>query len=139
VNELERNVTQLLRANIIRETRPLPNREYAFTHGLLQDAALSTLARERRRELYRHVAAAYEQAFSDSLDDNLELLAFYYARGGELQRALEYLERAANGARSVGANTRAADLWARAAGIAEKVDDPRARDRIEQRLVELGA
>ena len=58
------------RANIIRETRAIPNREYAFTHGLLHEAALSTLARARRRELYRLVAAAHEQAFVDSLDDH---------------------------------------------------------------------
>jgi class 3 adenylate cyclase len=139
VEELERNLMRLLRANIIRETRPVPDREYAFTHGLLQQAALSTLTRARRRELYRRVAAAYEQAFGDSLDDKLELLAFYFARGGDLERALEYLERAANRATSLRAQTQAAHLWSRAAAVAEKVNDPDARDRIERRLVELGA
>jgi class 3 adenylate cyclase len=139
VEELERNLMRLLRANIIRETRALPDREYAFTHGLLQEAALSTLTRARRRELYRLVAAAYEQAFSDSLDDKLELLAFYSARGGDLEQALEYLERAANRATSLRAHTQAARFWSRAAAVAEKVNDPDARDRIERRLVELGA
>ena len=47
VDELERNLGRLLRANIIHETRPVPNREFAFTHGLLQEAALSTLTRAR--------------------------------------------------------------------------------------------
>jgi class 3 adenylate cyclase/tetratricopeptide (TPR) repeat protein len=139
VQDVERNLTRLLRANIVRETRALPNREYAFTHGLLQDAVLSTLARGRQRELYKLVAGAYEQAFSESLDDYFELLAFYYARGGELQRALEYLERAAHRATTLGAHTQAADLWTRAAGVAEKIDDPQARDRVERRLIELSA
>jgi predicted ATPase len=139
VGELERNLMRLLRANIIREARPLPDREYAFTHGLLQEAALSTLTRARRRELYRIVAAAYEQAFGDSLDDKLELLAFYCARGGDLERALEYLERAANRATSLRAHTQAARFRSRAAAVAAKVTDPVARDRIERRLVELGA
>jgi class 3 adenylate cyclase len=137
VEDLERNLTRLLRADIIRETRALPNREYAFTHGLLQDAALSTLTRARRRDLYRQVAAAFEQAVSDSTDDQLERLAFYWARGGNFERALEYLERAANHAASLHAQTQAADLWSRAAAVAEKVNDPDARDRIERRLVEL--
>ena len=74
-------------ANIIREIRAIPNREYAFTHGLLQEAALSTLTRARRRDLYRRVAAAHEEAFGDSLDDHLERVAFYYARGGDLARS----------------------------------------------------
>jgi class 3 adenylate cyclase len=139
VQDVERNLTRLLRADIIREARPFPNREYAFTHGLLQDAALSTLARARRRELYKLVAGAYEQAFAESIDDYFELLAFYYARGGELQRALEYMERAAHRATSLGAHTQAADIWSRAAGIAEKIDDPQARDRVERRLIELSA
>jgi class 3 adenylate cyclase len=137
VDDVEQNLTRLLRANIIQERRAIPNREYAFTHGLLQKAALSTLTRARRRELYRRIAAAHEREFSDSLDDHLELLAFYHARGGEFQRALEYLEQAANRATSLGARTQAADLWTRAAGLAVKVEDPAARARIEQRLVEL--
>jgi class 3 adenylate cyclase/tetratricopeptide (TPR) repeat protein len=137
VKDVEQNLTRLLRANIIRELRALPKREYTFTHGLLQEAALSTLTRARRRELYRLVAAAHEQAFSDSLDDHLELLAFYYARGGDLEHALEYLEQAARRATSLRAHTHAADLWTRAASVADKVNDPQARERIEQRLVEL--
>ena len=139
VTDVERNLTRLLRANIIRETRAIPNREYSFTHGLLQEAALSTLTRARRRELYRHVAEAHEQAFADALDEHLEQLAFYYARGGDLQRALEYLERAAQRATSLSAHTRATDLLTRAASVAEKVDDSEARARIEQRLIELRA
>jgi predicted ATPase len=137
VEDLERNLTRLLRANIIHEVRAIPNREYAFTHGLLQEAALSTLTRARQRELYRLVAAAHERAFADSLDDQLERLAFYFARGGDLQRALEYLERAANRATALRAHTQAADLWTRAASVAEKISDPQARDRIERRLAEL--
>ena len=139
VGDIEQNLMRLLRANIIREIRALPNREYAFTHGLLQEAALSTLTRARRRELYRLVADAFEQVFTGSLDEHLERVAFYCARGGDLHRALEYLERAANRATSLRAHSQAADLWSRAAKVAEKVNDPEARDRIERRLVELSA
>jgi predicted ATPase len=139
VEDVELNLARLLRANIIQEIRAIPNREYAFTHGLLREAALSTLARGRRRELYRLVAAAHERVFIDSLDDQLELVAFYWARGGELERALDYLERAANRATSLSAHTQAADLWSRAATVAERINDPQARNRIERRLVELSA
>ena len=139
VQDVERNLSRLLRAQIIREVRALPDREYAFTHGLLQEAALSTLTRARRRELYRHVAAAYEESFAGVLDSKPEQLAFYWARGGELERALECLEEAAQRASSLQARTQAANLWSRAASVAEKVNDPQARDRIERRLVELSA
>jgi class 3 adenylate cyclase len=139
VDDVELNLSRLLRANIIRETQAIPHREYAFTHGLLQEAALSTLTRARRRELYRLVAEAHEEAFADSLDDHLERLAFYFARAGDLERSLGYLERAANRATSLSAHTQAASLWSRAASVAERMNDPEARNRIEQRLVELSA
>jgi class 3 adenylate cyclase len=137
--DVERDLARLLRADIIRETRPIPDREYAFTHGLLQEAALSTLTRARRRELYRTVAAASEQAFADSLDDQLERLAFYYGRGGDLPHALEYLERAAKRATSLRAHTQSVDLWMRAAAVAEELDDAGAQHRIERRLSELSS
>jgi class 3 adenylate cyclase len=139
VEDVELNLARLLRANIIREVRPLPDREYAFTHGLLQEAALSTLTRARRRELYCGVAAAHERLFSESVDDELERLAFYWARGGDLERALDYLERAATSATSLSGRTQAAELWSRAASVAEKINDPEARDRIARRLLELSA
>ena len=139
VEDVELNLARLLRANLIREIQPVPNREYAFTHGLLQEATLSTLTRARRRELYRRVATAHERLFADSLDEQLERLAFYYARGGELERALGYLERAADRATSLSAHTQAAGLWSNAARIADRLDDPAARERIERRLVELSA
>jgi class 3 adenylate cyclase len=139
VTDVEPNLTRLLRANLIREIRAIPNREFAFTHGLLQEAALSTLTRARRRELYRLVADAHERQFVDSLDDQLEQLAFYCARGGDHERALDYLERAANRAMSQSARTQAAALWSRAARVAERISDPEARSRIEQRLAQLGA
>jgi class 3 adenylate cyclase len=137
VADLERNLVQLLRANIISESGNSPTREYSFTHGLLQEAALSTLTRARRRELYRRVAVAYEEAFSDSLDDHLEQVAFYRARGGDLERALEYLERAAGQAASLHARTQAARLWSQAASLAQRMDDPEARERIERRVADL--
>jgi predicted ATPase len=135
--DVERHLMQLIRANVIRESRPVPHRELSFTHGLLQEAALSTLTRARRRELYRRVAAAYEHVFSDSLEDHLEQLAFYRARSGDLNGALEYLERAAHRAASLQARTQAASLWSRAANLATRMGDPGARDRIERRLSEL--
>lgn len=139
IEDVELNLARLLRANIIREVRPVPAREFVFTHGLLQEAALSTLTRARRRELYRAVAAAHERLFGDSLDDHAERLAFYCARGGDLERALDYLERAADRATSLSAHTQAAGLWSHAAKVAERLNDPEARDRIERRLVELSA
>ena len=74
--------------------RRYPEFECAFTHGLLHDAALSTLTSTRKRALYADIAAAFEAIYADSLDEHLERLAHYHAQAGSLPKALEYAERA---------------------------------------------
>ena len=50
----------LLRAEIVREVARYPELECTFTHGLLREAALSTLTSTRKRALYAEIAAAFE-------------------------------------------------------------------------------
>ena len=90
-------LTALLRAEIVREARRYPVFECSFTHGLLHDAALSTVTPTRKRELYARVASAFESLYADSLDDHLERLAHYHAQAGNLPKAFEYAERARGG------------------------------------------
>ena len=71
--------------------------ECSFTHGLLHDAALSTVTPTRKRELYARVASAFESLYAESLDDHLERLAHYHAQAGNLPKAFEYAERARGG------------------------------------------
>ncbi len=134
---LESAIQLLLRADLVREVRSLPDREYEFTHGLLREAALSTLTRARRREIYRMVATALEQVHAASLDEHLEQLAFYNARAGDLPRALWYLERAASRAAGIHAYTHAAGLWRRAATLAEELGDVDAQRRISRAVWQL--
>jgi len=135
---LEADLTVLARAGVIRENRRYPELEYSFTHGLLREAALSTLTRTSRRQLYGRVAAAFEDLFADSLEEHLELLAHYYGRSDNLAKALEYLERAADRAVQLNAGFQAAELWRRAGRIANELGDTGAEARIASRLAEGG-
>ena len=87
-------LTMLLRAEIAREVRRYPVFECSFTHGLLHDAALSTLTPARKRALYAEIAQAFEAIYADSLGEHYERLAHYHAQAGNLPRALEYAGRA---------------------------------------------
>jgi len=88
------SLTALLRAEIVREVARYPELECTFTHGLLREAALSTLTSTRKRTLYAEIAAAFEDVYADSLDEHLERLAHYHAQAGNLPKSLEYAERA---------------------------------------------
>ena len=127
----------LLRAEIVREIRRYPELECTFRHGLLQDAALSTLPPVRRREMYGQVARAYEDMARDSLEEHLERLALYYYRSGEQEKALHYLERAAEKAVSLDARPQAVELWSKGLKVADRLGDDDARKRIAERLEAL--
>ncbi len=137
-DDLGEELGELIRSDILRRDDGAEP-SYEFTHGLLREAALSTLPRPQRRELYRTVATAIERTFGDSLDVHFEQLAFYNARAGDLQRALWYLVQAAERATAAHAYTQAEDVWTRAAALAEKVEDEDAQRRIARELWQLNA
>jgi len=133
------DVAALLRAEIVRELRRFPELECTFRHGLLQEAALSTLTPTSMRELYGRVGHAMEERYEDQLEESLERLAFYFYRSAEPEIALGYLERAAERAVGLEAFERAQSLWTRARRLAERVGDEEAIARFDARLAELAS
>jgi len=126
----------LLRSGVVREVRRYPELEYSFRHGLLQEAARSTLTQARRAALCARVAEVFEELFADALDERMEMLAHYHAQSGNLSKALEYLDRSAARAEEWGQRDEAVRLWRRALRVAERMDDPKAANRLRERLGE---
>jgi predicted ATPase len=136
--EVQVDLAELLRAEIVRELRRYPELECTFRHGLLQDAALTTLTPARRRELYGRVAEAFEQdLYREAVEEHLEELAFYYYRSDQPAKALAYLERAAERAESLDARPQATELWTRARKVATRLGDEETGARIDARLAAL--
>ena len=133
-SDLSEQLAVLLRAEIIREVHRYPDLVCAFRHGLLQQAAVSSLTPARMRELCERVAANLEETTDSLLDDNLERLAYYYYRSANQAKALNYLQRAAQRAQSMGASGQALALWSRALKVAERLKDTEAREVIEVEL-----
>ncbi len=135
----EADLAALLRAEIVREVRRFPELECTFRHGLLQEAALSTLTPAAIRELSGRVGAAMEERFGAQVGERFEQLAFYFYRSDERAKALVYLERAAARAAELDAGERARELWTRAARLAERLGDAEAGARAASGLAELDA
>lgn len=133
-NDLDEPMATLLRGQIVREVRRYPELEYTFSHGLIQEAALSTLTLDSRREIYGHVGAAFEELFADSLEERYEILAFYYYRSNEQAKALTYLERAGARAADLGAIENAYGLFERALKVAGRIGDAAAQTRLASQL-----
>jgi class 3 adenylate cyclase/predicted Ser/Thr protein kinase len=134
--DFDASLSELLRAEIARELRRFPVLECSFKHGLVQEAAFSSLTPQRRRDLYGRVAAAFEETFRDQIEDRLDLLAFYYYRSNDLEKALSTTQAAATRAEELDPD-RAADLWARARKIAARLSDRDAGDRADEKISEL--
>jgi class 3 adenylate cyclase len=133
----EDDIAALLRAEIVREVRRFPELECTFRHGLLQEAALSTLTPTSQRELYGRVGHAMEAHLRDQSDERLEQLAFYFYRSNETEKGLAYLERAAEHSVTVEALGRAEELWQRARRLAERAGDEQRIERIDRQLAWL--
>jgi predicted ATPase/class 3 adenylate cyclase len=133
------DVAALLRAEIVREVRRFPELECTFRHGLLQEAALSTLTPTALRELYGRIGHAMEERFADQIEERLEQLAFYFYRSDEPEIALGYLMKAAERAAALESFDRAIALWTRARRLAERIGDDEAAGRADERLTQLAS
>jgi len=128
------DIASLLRAEIVREVRRFPELECTFRHGLLQEAALSTLTPTSQRELYGRVGRAMEAHLGDHVDEQLEQLAFYFYRSDDTGKGFDYLDRAAEHAVRVEALARAEELWKRARRLAERLGDEERTERVDRQL-----
>jgi hypothetical protein len=136
--DLQADLAALLRADVVREIRRYPQLECTFKHGLLQEAALSTLTPTRLRELYGRLGEAAEALYGDTAQDHLEQLAFYFYRSDAKEKALRYLERAAEQAEGRALQPQALELWTRAQKVARALEDPAAEQRASERVQALG-
>jgi class 3 adenylate cyclase len=110
--DLDRAMTHLLRAELIREFARLPEPEYIFKHALTHEAAYASILAERRRVLHERVAAHLESIVGDRSDEHAAVLADHWLRADRLEEALTWTLRAADRARGLYARPEAiAHYW----------------------------
>jgi len=114
------------------EESTLPgDREYAFKHALLRDAAYELLPKSTRKELHAAVATALEtsttSAETESVDDEEQIerataIARHYERADDPAAAIEWYRNAADRAMDVYAHETAIEYAHRALELAEDED-----------------
>lgn len=101
----------------------LPELAYMFKHALTHDVAYATLLLEKRKVLHRIIGAAIEELYSDRLSEHYETVAHHYFKGGQWEKALEYLVKAGDKATAAYANQDALDYYGRALEVCGKLGD----------------
>ena len=98
---------------------------YSFGHGLLRDAAYSSLVRKRRQTLHLRVAEALQSVDPDIGERQPEILALHLTEGGDPQQAASHWLEAARRSLERSALTEAARILRRGLAALEKLpSDP---------------
>ncbi|MEE8465928.1 MAG: adenylate/guanylate cyclase domain-containing protein, partial [Dehalococcoidia bacterium] len=119
---LDRQLSTLQRAELIREASRVPEVEYIFQHDLTREAAYNSILLRERREFHLLVGEAVENLFSNRLEENAHLLAHHFYQAGDHERAMRYSVMAGAESARLYANDEAITHYARAIEIARAGD-----------------
>ncbi len=139
---IERLIEALNDAALAGIVRPVDDqlRSFEFTHDLIRKALYSELAYLRRAELHRAIAEAIESIAPRG--ERVEELAYHFeaasAGGGDVEKAIGYVIRAGEIARTKCAWDEAVGQWERALRMMEGVRiDPEQIAELLERLADL--
>jgi predicted ATPase/class 3 adenylate cyclase len=90
-NSIDKNLSGLEHLDLIKTKSIQPDLEYIFKHALTQEVVYNGLLKKDRREIHERIAIVMEQLFQDRLPEFYETLAFHFARGLSLNKAISYL------------------------------------------------
>ena len=110
---LDHHLENLQKAHMITEVMRFPEREFAFRHALIQEAAYDTILLKKRREFHLRVAEVSENIYQDRLEEYAALFAHHFYEA-EDDRALGYAINAGDNAFRLYANIEAIAHYDRA-------------------------
>jgi class 3 adenylate cyclase/predicted ATPase len=122
-DDLNRMLSELQLAEFIYEQAAVGDTEYIFKHALTQEVAYNSLLIERRKLLHERAGLALESIFAGQLEDHLDELAHHYSRSDNLEKAVEYLERAGQQALQRSAYAHAISGLSAAIDLLQKLPD----------------
>jgi class 3 adenylate cyclase/tetratricopeptide (TPR) repeat protein len=80
---LERSISRLEKAGLLREAARQNEVEYQFSHSLTQETAYKSILRKQRREYHRKVGEAIEKLYPDRIEEASPLLAYHFHEAGD--------------------------------------------------------
>ncbi|MFP4896212.1 AAA family ATPase [Paraburkholderia sp. EG304] len=84
---LEDALNHLVNAELVFRRGAPPDAEYTFKHALVQDAAYSSMLRDRRQQLHARIATELENHFAHVREQQPEILAEHCAQAGLTEKA----------------------------------------------------
>ncbi len=128
LNEL---LAELQAAEMIYQSRFLPEPQYTFKHALIQQVAYESLLKERRRAIHLQFIQISEALSGTRVDQHVEQLAHHAIASEQWTKALDYLYRSANKAIQRSAHQAAIQFLSRGLEIVATLPDSPERHRRE--------
>jgi predicted ATPase len=104
---LQRELEQLVEADLVYQQGFPPQATYVFKHALVQEAAYQSLMRHTRRHSHQRIAQVLAEQFPEIAETQPELLAHHYTEAGLPAQALPYWQQAGQRAVERSANVEA--------------------------------
>ena len=132
--ELQSALDRLMKAGLLFRQGVPPHATYLFKHGLVQDAAYSTMLREPRRALHARIAETIEDILADIAENRPEVLARHRTEAGQIERAAGLWAKAGQRSLAHSALVEAAEQFTRALNQIATLPTTQALRREEIRL-----
>lgn len=129
----EECLAQLVDAGVLFQRRTAQT-TYEFKHALIRDAAYQSLLKRTRQAYHLQTARVLETQFAHVTETQPELVARHFTEAFQLDRALEYWQRAGERARDRSANKEALHHFSEGLTILAALPHGEDRDRRELAL-----
>jgi len=130
---LNRELGQLVAAELLYQRGVPPQAAYVFKHALIQDAAYGSLLKSARQQYHQRIAAALERRLGTG-EARPEILAHHYTEAGLCDRAVPYWREAGRRAGERSANLEAIGHLERGLALLPALPEGAERDRQELAL-----
>jgi predicted ATPase/class 3 adenylate cyclase len=131
---LDGAISALASAEIILPVQQGGGAAYHFKHALLQDVAYQSLLRTTRRAYHTRIAHVIIEQFGDLAETQPETVARHLTEAGLPDKAVVYWLKAGQRATQMSSNPDAISHFERGLSLAELIEDPVERARIEYRF-----
>ena len=98
------------------------DREYSFSHTLLQEVAYNSVLKSTRSQVHRQIGEWLETRFAGRLEEAYDLLAHHYRLSDDRDKALKYLQKAGQRAQADYANQEALVYYNQALAVLDELE-----------------
>ena len=132
---LEEALEKLAKAEILFRQGVAPQASYRFKHALVQEAAVDSLLKSKRRSIHLRIARYMEESRKSFAEERPELLAHHFTQAEDYNAAIEYRQKAGQMALAASGNAEAIGEFGHALELVTLLPLSTARDTLELNIL----